>query len=580
MPVVTNAKAGSWGIGRLVRRADLDQMVAMLLLFIGGTAFYACTYDRSAYDYILRADEGVSFATAMRAMQGFIPQRDFPSYYGPVMPYVYGGALTLFGTSIAVMRAFWAFLDGISVLLFFQIGRKLLPNWVAFIVAAMVIGQLHPPLYTYNHIGLVLAIQGMLLLVLSAMPEGPPRYFSVTFSALLLLAMLIKFNEAVVAFAAVVIFLWICGLYRRDLSTRSPEMIPVPLRAVVVPGMQAFLLFVTVTIILNARLTKSQFLRNFPLLPQYQASIGGYKYVALLLSIPFKTPFRQLTSHDWSVLWYDNYVFAILASFLLAILFVVTVVHFIWSREYRRSLDLCGWRSGLVLTLAVGAYHEFYSTGNHWSTPMYIGFSLLAITCVAWNGFPGFSRTKYALLFALLAVCITSDVYYVSMVRRDYSQFYLDSPRARIYSSLDSDAPVVREIVEFLDQTPDAGQSLAAFPHDALLIYLAGRRNALRDDDYQWMLFPTEKSDDEIVQEIAHTKVAHILLSNFVGIRHGEPAVFGRDYLTHTFRYLQDHYQVVRTFGSDPRGYQVQYLELYVPPTEGQLREDIGTARR
>jgi hypothetical protein len=233
-----------------------------------------------------------------------------------------------------------------------------------------------------------------------------------------------------------------------------------------------------------------------------------------------------------------------------------------------------------VLTLAVGAYHEFYSTGNHWSTPMYIGFSLLAITCAAWNGLPGFPRTKYALLVTLLAVCVTSDVYYVCMVRRDYSQFYLDAPRARIYSSFDSDAPVVREVVEFLDQTPDTGQSLAAFPHDALLIYLAGRHNALRDDDYQWMLFPTEASDDEIVQEIARTKVTHILLSNFVGIRYGEPAVFGRDYLTHTFQYLQDHYQSVRTFGSDPRGYQVQYLELYVPPTESQLRQDVGTTRR
>jgi hypothetical protein len=579
MAVVTNAQSRSWGIVELLRGVDVQQMVAMLLLLIGGTLFYAWTYDRSTYAYILRADEGVSFAGAIRAMQGSIPQKDFP-YYGPVMPYVYGGALKVFGTSIAVMRAFWAFLYVISVLLFFQIGRKVLPNWVAFAVAAMVIGQLHTPLYTYNHIGLVLAIQGMLLLVLSAMPDGPPRYFGVTFAGLLLLAMLIKFNEAIVAFMAVVIFLWICHLYRHDLSARYPATIRVPLREVLVPGMLSLLLFVAVTIILNARLTKSEFLRNFPMLPQYQASVGGYKYVALLLSIPFKTPFRQVTARDWSVLWYDNYVFAILASFLLAILFVVTAVHFFCSREYRRGLDLCAWKSGLVLTLAVGAYHEFYTTGNHWSTPMYIGFSLLAISCVAWTGLASLPRTRYGLLVALLVVCATSDAYYVSMVRGDYSQFHLDVPRARIYSSMDSDAPVVRQVVEFLDETPDAGQSLAAFPHDALLIFLAGRHNALRDDDYQWMLFPTETSDDEIVQEIADKKVTHILLSNFVGIRHGEPVVFGRDYLTHTFQYLQDHYQVVKTFGSDLRGYQVEYLELYVPPAEGQLREDVGTARR
>ena len=81
---------------RLKDRASKD-LIATVLLVIGSALFYAATYNRSSYSYILRADEGVSFATAVRVTQGFIPQHDFPSYYGPVMPYVYGAAFKAFG---------------------------------------------------------------------------------------------------------------------------------------------------------------------------------------------------------------------------------------------------------------------------------------------------------------------------------------------------------------------------------------------------------------------------------------------------------------------------------------------------
>src|SRR5260370_41618801 len=94
------------------------------------------------------------------------------------------------------------------------------------------------------------------------------------------------------------------------------------------------------------------------------------------------------------------------------------------------------------------------------------------------------------------------------------------------------------------------------------------------------MQFPTEQSDDEIVREIEAKKIPHILLSNFVGVRHGQPAVFGRDYMPHTFQYLQDHYQPVRTFRTDQRRYQVQYLELYVPTTERQDHATLRSANR
>ena len=165
------------------------------------------------------------------------------------------------------------------------------------------------------------------------------------------------------------------------------------------------------------------------------------------------------------------------------------------------------------------------------------------------------------ILSFLLAVCIISGFNYVRIVRTTFSQVFLDPPSARVFSSADSDAMVVADVVNFL-RTSTPNEPMAAFPHDALLVYLAGRQNAMRDDDYQWMLFLTEESDREIVYELETKKVRQVLISSFAGIRHGKVAVFGKDFLPQTFAYLQSHYHTVKTFGPSSMRYYVEYREL------------------
>jgi 4-amino-4-deoxy-L-arabinose transferase-like glycosyltransferase len=531
--------------------------IAIFMLVVLAAVFYAATYNRSSYSYILRADEGVAFATAVRVTQGFIPQHDFPSYYGPVMPYVYGAVFKVFGPSIALMRGIWAILYIVSIFLFYRLGRHLLPPFAAFAAAAMLIGQQHTPLYTYNHIGFVLATEAILLLLLSRVPDKPEAHFRAKMTTLLLIALLIKFNEALVIFVVVVAVIWVINRGRGEKT-----FLEIPrTSSIIIPGAVAFVAFALITAALNAGLTKFQFLRNFPLLPQYQASIGGFQYVKFILTFPFRTGWHEMTARRWYFFWYENYVFSILISFLVGILVLFCVIRFLTSRKYRQALGPDSWKAILLLMVAVGVYHEFYLTGNHWSTPMYVGFSLVAVTFLIWQSLSRFPRTRIAIVSALLLVCVASDFYYVKVVYRNYSQFRIDDPRARIYSSMDSDAPVVSAVVAFLEHDAPAGVSMAAFPHDASLLYLAGRQNAMRDDDYQWMLFPDAGSDLEIARELDAKKVRNIVLSNFVGVRRGQPVIFGRDYLPETFKYIQAHYGVIKTFGANPRGYQVHYLE-------------------
>jgi 4-amino-4-deoxy-L-arabinose transferase-like glycosyltransferase len=542
---------------RLKDYASKD-LIAIVLLVIGSALFYAATYNRSSYSYILRADEGVSFATAVRVTQGFIPQHDFPSYYGPLMPYVYGTAFKAFGASIALMRGIWAILCIASIVLFYRLGRHLLPPFAAFAAAAMLIGQQHTPLYTYNHIGFVLATQGILMMLLNGMSSKATGHFRLKMAALLLMALLIKFNEAFVVFVVVVVVLGVANWRREENPlTETPQT-----SWMIIPGTAAFAAFTLITAGLNIGLTKFQFLRNFPLLPQYQASIGGYQYVKFILTLPFRMGWHEMTARRWYFFWYENYVFSIIVSFIVGILVLFCTIRFFASSKYRKGLGPDSWKAILLAMIAVVVYHEFYLTGNHWSTPMYVGFSLVALTFLIWQGLSRFPLARTTVVAALLLLCVASDLYYVRVVYHTYSQFRIDEPRARIYSSADSDAPVVSSVVAFLESETPSGTSMAAFPHDASLLYLAGRQNAMRDDDYQWMLFPNEASDLEIARELDAKKVQRIVLSNFVGIRRGQPVIFGRDYLPETFKYIQTHYGVVKTFGANPRAYQVQYLEL------------------
>jgi hypothetical protein len=546
-----------------LKHPKYQDILALLVLFVAAVLFYSVTYNRSSYSYILRADEGISLATAVRVTDGHLPQRDFP-FYGLLMPYVYGATFWIFGPSIALMRGVWVCMSIVSILLFYRIGRYVMPPFAAFAGVAMLIGQQHTPLYTYNHVGFVLAAQIILLLWFRRISGLKVPYFQLLLAIWLFVALLVKFNEAFVVLGATFISLWmINSSYARQARPEDPPS-PVCLRDVWFSGAFAIGAFVFITAALNIGLTKSQFLRNFPVLPQYQASIGGYRYVALILSVPFKTPWSQMTAQAWYVLWYENYLFAMLVSFAVGILVLFCVLRFAASKKYRIRVQ-GAWKPALLLAFAVGTYHEFYLTGNHWSAPMYAGFALVVLTYLIWEGLVRVPRIRMTVICGLLALCAASDLYYIKYVCQTYSQYYFDASRARIYSADDSDAPIIAEVVNFLEHEIPSNQPLAAFPHDALLIYLSGHQNAMRDDDYQWMLFPDPESDMEVARELESKKVSKILLSNFIGIKRGEPMIFGKDYLPETFKYIQNHYGVVRTFGDNPQGYQVQYLERMNP---------------
>jgi hypothetical protein len=535
--------------------------LAFLLLITAGVAFYALTFDRSAYGYILRADEGLNFSAAVRVSSGMVPQKDFSYSYGPIMPFFYAVGFRIFGISLANMRGLWALLYVSSIGMFYLIARQLVPYAAATCCSALLIGQLHTPLYSYNHVGLVLVLEAAVLSAFSLLATARSSLHIVWLSNLFVLGLLIKFNEAFITFGALVTGVLVIQLLGAGNNGNRWEGFRVMARDFGLGFGVAFALFVAITAVLNAGLTREEFHRNFPILPEYWFSVGGYSFVAQVLKSALSTPWTRANVEKWYTLWYDLYLPQLVISLLVAVATVYFAARVFTTASYRKRLPQEGWRALLVLCVGVAFYHEFYLTGNFWSTPMYVGFSIVGLTFLLWHGLRRFPRVRGAVLGALLIVMAVSDTVYIELVHHKYSEFHFDSARARIYTSNDSDASVVQDVVDFLQTQTPLQAEIAAFPHDALLISLANRQNALRDDSCQYGFFPNPDSDSELVQRLKMRNVQRVLVSNFVGVRRGEIVIFGRDYLPQTFQYIEANYHELREFKRSGVAYEVAYLE-------------------
>ena len=545
-----------------IKRVD---WLTIVVLAIMASIFYAATIDRSEYSFILKADEGYSFAAAVKVGEGLTPQKDFSYAYGPLMPYVYAAAFKVFGVSIPVMRAIWAAAYIATIVLFFVIGRELLPTWLAAIAAFNLIGQIHTPLYSYNHVGLVLAVQLQLLIAIRLIRFQLISSYRwlIALTALFTVELFIKFNEAVAVFFFLSLSLALWFQFRdRSLIEEKRRTWEVALKAWSLVVGIPLVIFGLVTLYLNRHLTAEQIYRNFPILPEYHASVGGYHYVWKLLLRPLSLHGLPNLPWRWYSLWYENYYYAICVTFVCGAAAIVGLGVVLLSSSVRQRMTANHWAGVLVGGVSLGLYHEFFLTGNHWSTPMYVGFSSLFVVWIVFlvtQKHPAFTLGWGVCLFL---VSFASAAVYLKIATSSFSEYALDLDRARIRSSNDSDAPVISQVVHYLDQNTAPNISLAAFPHDSLLIHLAGRTNIMRDDDYQWMLFPNDKSDQEIVEELESKRVPGILISNFVGIKAGRPVMFGVDYLTRTNNYIRGHYHEAKTFSAGDDGYAVTYFQL------------------
>jgi hypothetical protein len=532
------------------------------ILVVAAVVFYALTINRSEYLYILRADEGYSFAAAVRTGQGLVPQKDFSYAYGPLMPYVYAAGFKLFGVSISTMRGIWAAAYIGSLILFYLLGRQVIPRTGAFILAFSLIGQIHTPLYSYNHVGLVIGIELQLLALMSLIRAKRKARWLYLFGVLFLIELFIKFNEAIAVFAFLSVAAALWFLFQKDESANGTLLG----RGRVVAswcatGFVPLAAFGLVTFWLNHGLSQEQVLRNFPILPEYHASIGGYQYVWKVLARPFHLPISRNAGWRWYGIWYDNYYYAIIITLLAGISAGIALFLFSLSKRLRSRMTHEQWNGIFLGAVSIAVYHEFFLTGNHWSTPMYLGFSSLFLFWIVFSVARQHPAIWKGLGTFIMVVSVASNLVYLGLSRRYFSDYFLNLQRANIYSSSDSDSVVISQVVRYLQSNTPPDAMLAAFPHDSLLIHLSERRNALRDDDYQWMLFPSALSDGEVCDELDRSQVRGVLISNFMGFKRGKFVVFGVDYLTHTADYLHRHYHAVKTFPAGQSGYSVTYYE-------------------
>ncbi|HEV8311021.1 MAG TPA: glycosyltransferase family 39 protein [Methylomirabilota bacterium] len=124
------------------------------------------------YTLDMNWEEGRDAQAYLRVMQGKMPYRDFRWNYGPLSPYVFAGAFSLFGPSLAVLRLTAIAAGALGVGAAYFVSRRMMPAGWAFIAAVFSMLLFHTPTHTYNHIFATVGALLSMLLVLKCVEEN------------------------------------------------------------------------------------------------------------------------------------------------------------------------------------------------------------------------------------------------------------------------------------------------------------------------------------------------------------------------------------------------------------------------
>lgn len=189
-------------------------------LFAGAAAISAFTILRPAAPF----DEGIVLQAARRVADGQLPYRDFDWAYGPLQPYLLGGAFeALGGPSLLVWRILRVLCDASVAVVVYALVRREAPHRLALVAwLATACAMAQPTSATPSAPALLFA-----LLALAVVTRDPPVARAVPIAALLIAVTAAwRIDFAVYAGGAVVVALALGGEHARD-RVRSVAMFAV-----------------------------------------------------------------------------------------------------------------------------------------------------------------------------------------------------------------------------------------------------------------------------------------------------------------------------------------------------------------
>ncbi len=504
----------------------------LLVLTILASAFilWPC---HNFQDFLAQGDHGRDLYAAEAVLRGEIPYRDFWWVYGPVMPYYYGACLLVFGHSITAILLGKLLLNVLAAVLIYLI-MALCASPMAAVLTALWFTVFHQEFFfTYNHIGGIVCILGILYMAMSYLKRSDMRFLWAGLGIVFLLG-LIKLNFGISCLLALTGSVFIID---RSLSIpwASSKKIFYILAFAFVP----FMLFMSYAHFLHT-LSMMEIRQCLP----YWGDDQPYNTSPLLALINFVTVvFNNIRANPY------NLTFALLVIGAIARLFYLVVKRQFTPQE-RKTFLLTVAVLGIFYTLN---FHEYLKSGvwyrSFWVQPISMMLSFYLI-----------DRATARLHLVLRIVLLGAVAFILLRSVHDFSTYVganknpaqaLTTAKGTVYlRNNPSWIQTVEQTTAYLNQTLKKDELFFALPYDCLYYYLTDKKSPTRQlIFFDHIKIPPEQ-DRAVITELEKNKVNYVLISSRSGnSREYGLGTFGKTYSPLLGRYIEEHFERVAQFG-------------------------------
>ncbi len=518
---------------------DHSKSLTLLLVLVIGIIITAPYLDFQVY--LAQGDHGRDLYAAQAVYRGELPYRDFWWVYGPLMPYYYGLFFKIFGVKISSMILGKIVLQVLSGLLMCLAMMEICSATASFLCACWFMFFLHDFFFTYNHIGGIVMIIGIVLCLLSYIQRNSTKSAWCALGLVFALC-LIKINFGVVALLMTILSVGVSDHIRK---------IPVNTSKKLFYGTACFGLPLLLMIIYWSLVNGLSIMEIRQCFPYIEGDQPFSTSPWLALGTFFKLIWQEISS-DWF-------------NFILALIINASALRCLYLFLKNKLPEPCKTilllSFGLLGLFYVLNFHEYLKSGIWyraiWSQPFSIMLTFLLIDIAA-QSINKIARWAAFIFIAFMLICC---IFFANNQINDKKtqQQFLSLPRAGIYiTNSPAWIATVEQTTNFLNDTLKPNELFFALPYDCIYYYLTGKKTPTRQlIFFEHIKIPPEQEKSVIVQ-LERNHVNYILLSNRA-FSHRETGlgVLGADYCPLIEDYIEKKFYPLVHFGdwSDEPGW-------------------------
>ncbi len=506
--------------------------LTVIYFFLSALSGIAILFPYMNFQFLFATgDHGRDLYGFYRTLLGDAPYRDYWWVYGPLMPYYYASVFALLGVTAKSIILGKLFLQWVCGLVFFLSVNLWLSSAMAFLATLWFWVYQPDFFFTYNHIGGVLALTGIIGIVLAYIKKPDTRLICLGFVLCVILA-LVKLN------------IGLSTLLAMALSLGANDKI-------------------------HQRLSKERKIFYFKCLLAAAAAIGtiyflflrGLPWHYLRQCFPYLEADHQYTSSIGHALTiYLNTLFAHIGESLPNLLFAAIIIFSglkisiaIFQKQSAMQLK----KDTLSISLAFVFFtilnlHEFLNSGVFYRTFWVDTFKIFFMFFLIDAGIRNFSFVPRLLLMIALLSVITIDTSNRNQMIRSYKTpaHYLPYDNAKIFIGNSPEwIDTVRKTTDYLTSTLSPHETFLAAPYDPIYYYLTKRQSPSRYLIFFDHINVHPSQEKELITLLENKNVNYVVLSSRMSAREIGLGTFGETYCPLLADYITKNFKVATVFG-------------------------------